>query len=57
MKANLNPPVAKRVDRVRTIHGETVIDPYAWLDDKSDPEVIALLEAQNEYTSAVLAPT
>jgi len=34
-----------------------VIDPYAWLQDKSDPAVIAHLEAENAYTAATLEPT
>jgi len=33
----------------------TVDDPYAWLEDASDPAVIAHLEAENAYTNAVMA--
>jgi oligopeptidase B len=44
------PPVAKRVDHRREHHGDVFVDPYEWLRDKSDPEVIAYLEAENEYT-------
>ncbi|HEU0191104.1 MAG TPA: S9 family peptidase [Mycobacterium sp.] len=47
-----NPPVAKRVDSVRTHHGDVFVDPYEWLRDKADPEVIAYLEAENEHTAA-----
>jgi oligopeptidase B len=32
-------------------------DPYRWLEDPTDPEVIAYLEAENAYTEAVMAPT
>src|ERR1700756_4281434 len=46
------PPVAKQVPTERTHHGDTVIDPYAWLADPKDPEVIAYLEAENGYTEA-----
>ena len=46
------PRVAKQVPFERTHHGETVIDHYEWLRDKEDPEVIAFLEQQNEYTAA-----
>lgn len=49
-------PVAKRVKTVRTQHGDVFVDPYEWLRDKSDPEVIAYLEAENTYTDAVTAP-
>ncbi|WP_344166796.1 S9 family peptidase [Pilimelia columellifera] len=46
------PPVAKRVPAVRIHHGDTVEDEYAWLADKSDPDTIAHLEAENAYTEA-----
>ena len=46
------PPAAKKIPFERTHHGETVIDHYEWLRDKEDPEVIAFLEQQNDYTSA-----
>ena len=41
------PPRAKRVEHVREHHGDRVVDPYEWLRDKEDPEVIAHLEAEN----------
>ena len=32
-------------------------DPYRWLENPEDPEVIAYLEAENAYTTAMMAPT
>ena len=55
----MKPPVAKRVETRREHHGEVFCDPYEWLRDKSDPQVIAHLEAENAYTEHVtehLAP-
>lgn len=55
----MNPPVAKRVDTKREHHGDVFCDPYEWLRDKNDPDVIAYLEAENAYTEHVtehLAP-
>lgn len=55
----MNPPVAKRVDTKREHHGDVFLDPYEWLRDKDDPEVVAYLEAENAYTEHVtehLAP-
>jgi oligopeptidase B len=49
------PPIAKLVPAERTYHGDTVDDPYAWLADPKDPEVIAYLEAENAYTEASTA--
>ncbi|GED96782.1 S9 family peptidase [Gordonia crocea] len=49
------PPVAKKVPVERTHHGDTVVDPYTWMADKTDPEVIAFLEGQNEFVAAATA--
>jgi prolyl oligopeptidase len=35
--------------------GTKVADPYRWLENTSDPEVVAWMKAQNDYTRAVLA--
>jgi oligopeptidase B len=42
-------PVAKRVEHRREFHGDVFLDPYEWLRDKADPEVIAHLTAENVY--------
>ncbi|RCG21852.1 S9 family peptidase [Sphaerisporangium album] len=44
------PPVAKKVPAERTHHGDTVIDEYAWLTNKDDPDTVAYLEAENAFT-------
>ena len=49
------PPVPKKVPTQRTHHGDTFVDPYEWLRDKEDPEVIEHLKAENAYTEAVAA--
>ena len=49
------PPVAKRVDTRREFHGDVFVDSYEWLREKSDPEVVAHLEAENTYSDAVTA--
>ncbi|TAN32109.1 S9 family peptidase [bacterium] len=38
-------------------NGDRRVDPYYWLREKDNPEVIAYLEAENAYTDAVMAPT
>lgn len=48
----MEPPVAKRIPTVRTLHGEEVVDEYAWLRDREDPDTLAYLEAENEYAEA-----
>ena len=49
------PPAAARIPAERTHHGDTVIDEYAWLADKDNPETIAYLDAENAYTEAMTA--
>ena len=50
---DLIPPVANRIEHRELRHGTTVIDNYYWLRDKSNPEVIKYLEAENVYTKAM----
>ena len=47
-----NAPAPARRPTERTFHGDTVVDPYEWLREKTDPEVIAHLEAENAYADA-----
>jgi oligopeptidase B len=47
------PPAAKRAPSERTHHGDTVVDEFAWLAAKDDPETVAFLEAENAYTEAM----
>jgi len=51
--STVRPVVAKHVEYVREHHGDRVVDPFEWLRDKDDPEVIAHLEAENAYAEAM----
>ena len=51
------PPFARERPKVLEAHADKRVDPYYWLRDKDDPEVIAYLEAENTYAEAVMAPT
>jgi len=50
-------PDAKKIKKELTIHNDTRIDNYYWLNDREDSEVIAYLEAENAYTEAILKHT
>jgi oligopeptidase B len=54
---SIKPPVAKKVAKTTTIHGDTLVDDYYWLREKSNPEVMSYLEAENAYTDAVMKDT
>ncbi|MBB5055396.1 oligopeptidase B [Granulicella aggregans] len=51
------PPVARIEPTVTPLHGVDLTDNYAWLRDKSSPETLAYLNAENAYTEAAMAPT
>lgn len=51
------PPMAEKKTKTTTIHGETLVDDYFWLREKSNPEVISYLESENAYTEAAMKPT
>src|ERR1051325_5235284 len=51
---NVKPPVA-RVEAVKdTYFGETVEDPYRWMENDKDPGWLPFLKAENDYTRKVL---
>jgi oligopeptidase B len=56
-QAPVRPPVPPEHPTVLEAHGDKRVDPYYWLRDKKNPEVIAYLEAENAYADAVMAPT
>jgi len=50
-------PMTEKKPKTTTIHGDTMVDDYFWLREKSNPAVIAHLEAENAYAAAVMKPT
>ncbi|HJZ48850.1 MAG TPA: S9 family peptidase [Roseiflexaceae bacterium] len=57
MPSTLQPPVARRIPHAVSLHGETWDDPYYWLRDRSNPEVLAYLKAENEYLEQAMRHT
>ncbi|HEX9011267.1 MAG TPA: S9 family peptidase [Holophagaceae bacterium] len=51
----LKPPAAPRKPHVNLWHGEKVEDPWFWLREKTNPEVVAYLAAENAYMEAMTA--
>ena len=48
-----SPPTAKRVEYRHAWHGESILDEFHWLREKSNPEVIQYLDAENAYVDAM----
>ena len=51
------PPVAPKIPKDVTVHGDKRIDDYFWLRDRTNPAVLDYLRAEDNYTDAVMAPT
>ena len=51
------PPITEKKPKVTVVHGDTLRDDYFWLREKSNPAVLAHLDAENSYTAAMMAPT
>jgi oligopeptidase B len=56
-KSGIEAPVAEKFDTVLSIHGHERIDPYYWMNDRSNPAVIEYLETENAYLDAMMAQT
>jgi oligopeptidase B len=54
----VQPPLAKQVPHQHTEHGQVREDPYFWMrsDDRSDPDVLSHLAAENAYAESVFEP-
>lgn len=52
---NIPPAPVARVEVVKdTYFGETLSDPYRWMENSSDPQWLPYLKAQNEHARAIL---
>lgn len=52
----MKPPVAKKVEKKLIAHGHERVDPWFWLRERENPEVIRYLEEENAYTEAMMEP-
>lgn len=48
------PPATEKDPVEETLHGETIVDPYRWLEDQQSERTRAWIEEQNRYTDSVL---
>lgn len=53
----MNAPKAPQKPTVLETHGHQRIDPFYWMNDRENPEVIAYLNAENTYLKEVMKPT
>lgn len=57
LQVNMIPPVAAKRPYDVTIHGDTRVDNYFWLRERDNPEVLEYLNAENDYTDAMMKHT
>jgi len=53
----IKPPVAEKIAKELTMHGDTRVDNYFWLNQRDNPKVIEYLKAENAYKEAILKHT
>jgi oligopeptidase B len=51
------PPMTEKKPKTTNIHGTTLVDDYFWLREKTNPAVLAHLQAEDAYTESVMKPT
>jgi oligopeptidase B len=60
--SNVQPPVAEKTPSVRILHGDTVVDEYAWMNayfkkTADSTRVIEYLKAENAYLDTMMSGT
>jgi len=49
--------MTEKKPKTTAIHGVTMVDDYFWLREKTNPAVMAHLQAENDYADALMKPT
>lgn len=55
-QVDVKPPVAEKIAKELSIHGDKRIDNYYWMNNREDPKVLAWLNAENAYLDTILSP-
>lgn len=53
----MNAPKAKKIAKLLEIHNDKRNDPYFWMNERENPEVIKYLEDENAFTDFVMKET
>ncbi len=57
MQSSVAAPVARKEPTPTRFHGQILEDDYRWMREKTSPEVIEYLEAENAYTMSAMEAT
>jgi oligopeptidase B len=55
-QAEIKPPLAEKIAKELSIHGDKRIDNYYWMNNREDPKVLAWLNAENAYLDTMMLP-
>ncbi|PSL47703.1 oligopeptidase B [Chitinophaga niastensis] len=55
-QTGITPPIVEKIAKELTIHGDTRIDNYYWMNNREDPKVLAWLNAENAYLDTIMSP-
>jgi oligopeptidase B len=55
--ATPQPPMAEKKPKITKIHGETLVDDYFWMREKTSPQVMEHLKAEDAYAETMMKPT
>ena len=55
--SSIKAPMTTKKPKTTNIHGVTLVDDYFWLREKTNPDVMTHLQAENAYTEEVMKPT
>src|SRR4029453_866175 len=50
-------PMAEKKPKTTKIHGNTLVDDYFWLREKTNPQVMDYLRSEDSYTETIMSPT
>ncbi len=50
-----SPPRPERIEKVREIHAQRIVDEYAWMRERDNPKVLDHLKAENAYAQQIMA--
>ncbi|WP_286174723.1 S9 family peptidase [Cytophaga sp. FL35] len=50
-------PVAKKIPHQLEKHGDIRVDPYYWMNERENPEVVSYLNSENDYYNTLTAHT
>ncbi len=53
----MDAPIAKKINHLLTAHSDTRNDPYFWMNQRENPEVLDYLKSENNYCDFIMKDT